>query len=362
MFLIEVTLFVLLALFSNIGFANSNKTIDQKLFLGDCELPRDPIAGNGVSDLWLISCIDGSIGSEAVIFLGSPEKNFLWHHGDIYYGLHLLPYLSLHLKGSAFQQRVMNPDGDVQEYFYSDRDYAYLQIGNPVLNKYNFKVGELPLPFGVKFSKVMDSYRKNIDQSFWDSPRHSASLKYDTLTNFFWEIGVATDYYYEKIQDDSQETEGVITPEVEKSIQQAIEAMSLRTGYDIPALGGSRLLTSFYASKNGERRGGFGFVTVSAKGDITQFDWIRRFRSPNLRKFPFEQVVRFGYQSTWRSSSRWIVQFDDVRNKYRKGILGNDTQISKNIILRIATSLERNLEERFYRDQWQVLTGIEVQL
>jgi hypothetical protein len=348
--------------------AIDNKKIDQHFYTGECELPRDPIAGNGTSDLWLMTCLDLEAGEEATFASGAPYKNSVLDYGRAYLGFHFTSWLSIHSKGKIVRFRPMNLENEVKDYFFLKREYSVLKIGNPILNKYILSIGEQPQPFGINYSKVTEFYLSLQELSYWQSPKHSIVLTYDTQTNFFWDIGVATDYYYSKnknalLDESDPEYEHKFEEGNDHKLDVIAEALIARIGTDISALDGSRLMTSFYANKNGERRGGFGFVTVSSKGDITQLDWIRRFRTPDIREYPFEQIVRFGYQGNWRGGARWQVQFDDQRSISRMGILNHDIRIAKYSTARFGVMLKRNLLPfSEYLDEWFVTTGLEVHL
>jgi hypothetical protein len=339
----------------------NNRSIDQHFYSGNCELPRDPIAGNGTSDLWLMSCIDAHISSEGTFAAGDKRLNTLLDYGSGYVGLHLVSWLSLHAKGHVYRLRPMK-DGLAEETRLVDTDYAIARLGNPVLNKYWLSVGRNPLPFGIDYSNVVEFYQLFEDRSFWASPRHSLTLHYDTQTDFFWELGVASDRYIKaKDKEGKLEDETITQVEVDEEPENAI---AFRTGYDIAALTGSRLMGSFYAEESGVRRAAFGFVNVSRKGDTTQFELIRRFLSPHIGEFPFEQLVRFGYEGSWRDETRFHVQFDDNRFVYRMGTIGHDWRLWDYFMIRLNIMMHRDLvvEDRRYKDQWYTTLGLEAHL
>lgn len=236
------------------------------------------------------------------------------------------------------------------------------------------------MPFGVNHSNLVEFYQFFEDATFFASPKHSAILHYDTQTDFMWELGVATDRYAQDPntarRDPGEETSeqvpevGAGLPEEEESIdaveqgKEPEEALTFRSAIDIAALTGSRIMGSFYGAESGVRKIGFGFVNRSRKGDLTQFELIRRYRYPDIRKGPYEQLIRFGYEGSWRSQSRWLVQFDDNRFLYRMGAIGHDVRFWNHILLRLNVMMRRDLQslDTRLRDQWYTTIGMEVRL
>ncbi len=365
---IKILLISLPLLWPSYVLAQDNRRIDRHFYFGECELPRDPLAGNGISDLWLMTCLNLDAGEEGIFYSGRPEKNVTLEYAHSYLGFHFTNWFSVHAKGRGIRFRPMNQEHEVEKFYLLQREYVFARIGNPVLNKYIFSVGEQPQPFGINYSELPEFYKLFQDTKFWRSPRHSMILSYDTQTNFFWDVGIATDFFHEKaenarLSDNDPAYDDELADEDGSQLDKIAEAVVMRAGTDISALDGSRLMASFYADTDGVRRGGLGFVTTSIKGDVTQLDWIRRFLSPDIRKYPFEQIVRFGYQGAWRKGTRWGVQVDDHRGKSRMGIVNHDMAFSRFSHIRIGAMLRRNLlPDAEYLDQWFVTSGLEVRL
>ena len=134
------------------------------------------------------------------------------------------------------------------------------------------------------------------------------------------------------------------------------DAAVVRMAYDIPALDGSRMLVSFYGDRKEERRVGFAFINVSVKNDLTHFEFVRAYRYNGDAPQEADQLLRIGYVGAFRSSSRWVAAYDDVRNDYRLGVLGQDFQFKSNFSVRLGLGYRKG-ERPDVESRWFFATG-----
>ena len=316
---------------------------DSRFQLGTCELPVDPLVNR--DDLWWHACAKARYGWETVFVGGAPDENGRVRYADGYLGLHVNRYVSLHGRGLV---RHYMPDTELSESLaYEEPDLAVIQFGNPAFHKFRFLTGRMRLPFGIDYAPIMESYRLTEDRSFWDSPKHGAQLTYDNLRDVTLDTAIGTDEFSEHARDLPKD-------EVRRAI-------SARAATDFPALDGSRLLFSGYWENDGPRKFGFGFVTISRRSDLTQFEWIRLMRAPTLRLAESDQMFRVGYKSAFRNRARWVIQYDDIWRKRRSFIFGHDLELHRHLLMRIGLTFQKQLVDPIDH-RYLYLAGLEARL
>lgn len=325
-----------------------------RLMFGDCELLEDPESAKDA--LGLLACVKGAVGVEVTSVSGTPDENSWLKYGRLYGGLFVTEWISMQARGRF---RLVEPLGDrVRENHDADMEYAAVQVGNPALHPVRLSVGRLPLPFGIDKSSATEHYQSFENRAFWASPRHGAFLTFDNMRSTTLEAGYAyngltKEHVKGVAQDDA--AGGVLVKEP------FIQAASLRIMTDFAALDGSRLLLSGYGESTGARRVGAGFLTVSAKEDLTLFEMVRLLPTPDGYDEDFDQLIRIGYTGSWRNETRWVVQFDDERYHARRGLLGHDARIYGNFVLRLAVSYHKS-ETGDGQRRWFVTSGMEARL
>lgn len=332
------------------------------VMFGYCELAADPQTAPDRDRLGLLLCLKGNVGAEVTSVSGAPEENSWAKYAKLYGGLFLTEWLALQARGDLL---VIEPLGDkVMEDRDLRTDYASLQIGNPALHMLRLTAGRMRLPFGIDRSAATEHYRSFENRSFWDSPRYGGYLTIDNMVSTTLEVGYGTDQLSNSIRDaEKSEVEGSVNEQPEGSGAEISknQAASVRFMTDFAALDGSRLILSGYGESEGERRFGAGFLTVSAKDDLTLFEFVRIVPSPFVDDGRFQQLLRLGYIGSWRSDTRWIMQFDDERHVFRRGMLGHDARIYGNFALRLAISYHKSEAGDDLR-RWYVTSGLEASL
>lgn len=314
------------------------------LLFGDCVLANDPGTAAGKEALPpFVGCVRGKLGAEITTVSGAPEENSWARYGTLNTSAFFSEWVALH---GQFRGRQVLPLGDDSVPFVEQRaDNATVQIGNPALHPAWVNIGRMRLPFGLDLSEAPERYRLYEDRRFWRSPEQGVAVSFDNVENFHIDLGYAAD----RKQKDAEEP------------QPKIQAASFRLMADLSALDGSRIVASGYGENKGVRRVGLGFLTVSRKNDLTQFEFVRFQSTPDGRAEPFRQLLRLGYVGSWRANSRWVAQFDDQRLDFRAGTLGTDLLLFGHAIFRFAGSY-RKFEDGTKRQRWTVTSGLEARL
>lgn len=318
------------------------------VMLGDCELVRDPESAESRRDLMLNVCLRGNVGSEMTFVSGTPEENHWLRYANAYGGLFISPWASFQARGKVRDTMPIGTDTaeDLNRYM----DYAALTLGSPVIHHTRLTAGRIRLPFGIDRTEAPESYQQKENRAFWDSPQDGAYVTFDEMRNLRLDLGYATN----ELVDDT-----VTDPLVGQ--KEEIRAGSARLMVDFSALDGSRLVFSGYGENHGVRRMGAGFVTVSRKSDMTLFEFVRRLSTPSGDDAPFEQLLRLGYASAYRNDARWVVQFDDERFRFRRGIVAHDVLIYGHFDVRLGITYQKSETGDGLR-RWYVTTGLEGRL
>lgn len=318
------------------------------VMFGSCELARDPETALGRDDLGFNACFKGNAGSELTFVSGTPEENFWLRYANVYGGLFVTPWMSVQARGKMRDLLPLGTEvkGDLDRY----TDYAAMTLGSPVVHHTRLTAGRIRLPFGIDRTEATESYQMAENRTFWDSPPDGAYVTFDEMRNLRLDLGYATN---ELVNDT------VTSPIVGK--KEELRAGAARLMVDFSALDGSRLVFSGYGENHGVRRIGAGFVTVSRKSDMTLFEFVRRQSTPSGKAAPFEQLLRLGYVGAYRNDARWVVQFDDERFRFRRGLLAHDILIWDHFDVRLGVTYQKSENGDGLR-RWYVTTGLEARL
>lgn len=324
---------------------------EQRLVMvGRCELVADPV-DDGHRPPSVLGCVKGAAGGEVVFVSGTPEENYWLKYGHLYGGLFITEWVSLQARGYA---RQAVPLGDLGlEERDVDTDYVALKVGNPATHAVRLTAGHVRLPFGVDRSDVVETFKWREDRRFWSSPEHGAYVTLDDHRSLQVDIGYGTDVWTDRAAE--------VTAPVAPVDQPVVQAGSMRVMSDFAALDGSRLVLSGYGQSNGVRRMGMAFVTVSAKEDLTLFEFARRLATPGGQTEPFNQLLRLGYVGAWRGDTRWVVQVDDERARFRRGLVGYDAKVYEHALLRLGVAYQKS-ETGDGQRRWYVTYGLEARL
>lgn len=338
--------------------ARADTSIEQPhVMLGRCELRLDPATAAGKEELGFLVCIKGAVGVEVTSVSGTPDENSWMKYAHLAGGLFVTEWVSLQARG-RFRDR--EPLGDLVT---EDRDleteYVVVQVGNPALHPVRLTAGRIRLPFGIDRTGATEQYQAFENRTFWDSPPHGGYVTIDNLRATTLEIGAATNALVDR--KDPEKSSATVDAAGEIVEEPLVQAASVRIMTDFAALDGSRVLLSGYGESSGVRRMGAGFLTVSAKDDITLFEFVRRMATPDGSSGNFDQLLRIGYTGTWRDDTRWVVQFDDERHRFRRGMLGHDARVYDHFTLRLAVSYHKS-ETGDGQRRWYVTSGLEARL
>jgi len=314
----------------------------KQMYFGTCDLPQDPYSNR--DELWWISCATGRAGYETNFAIGDPDLNGRVKHANGYLGLHVSRYLSLHGKGMI--RESIPDDHTLQANKDARPELGVIGLGSPAFHKMRLLAGFTSLPFGVDESNVVESYQLTEDRSFWGQPTHGAVFTYDNLRDLLFEIGAGSNEW--------RKDDAVRLPRT--------RAIASRLMFDIPALDGTRLLFSGQWQDTGQRRFGFGFVTVSTRSDLTQFEFVRFMPRPTLSAAPARQLFRVGYESAFKDSTRWVVQYDDQWRETRSFIIGRDIRFFEHLEMRLAGWYRRVFTGAEEARQWYLTAGLEARL
>ncbi len=348
-----------LALLTCLALATVAKAADEPrqpfVMFGTCELARDPETAAGAPDLAFNACVRGKVGSEITFVSGTPEENSWLRYADLDGGIFVTPWLSFQGRGKYRQILPMGKDAVASRDLYTD--YATVTVGNPVLHHTRLTAGRLRLPFGLDQTEATQYYQSAENRAFWASPEQGGYVTLDDMRNLRLDIGYSSTEIREKNQPD-QEAVSVASGNLKDPI---VRATAARLMVDFSPLDGSRLVFSGYGENHGVRRMGIGFVTVSRKSDMTEFEFVRRLATPSGSDAPFEQLLRVGYVGAFRGDTRWVVQFDDERFRFRRGMLGHDIEMWKHFDFRLGVTYQKS-ESGDGDRRWYVTSGLEAKL
>jgi len=229
-----------------------------KLYWGACSFASDPADTSKNAKAYPVVCLKPKISSSILIREDRDEKYTL-HYSDIYAGVHLHRYLSAHGEWQKF--RVSNLENSVHDETYTDYSItkkAFVQLGNNAVSKVRLAAGKMPMPFGLNYQVLPEIFNQVIKKDhYWDAPEWVGKLTIDNLVSSQYDVAYAID-------KKNKDGEGSKTEDGD-----VLRAVSARMMFDIGALAGFRVILSGYGEKQGQRRMGVGFFTISENGDAT---------------------------------------------------------------------------------------------
>lgn len=332
---------------STAGLA-AEATKQPSVMFGTCDLAVDPESPAGRDALDFNACFRGNVGSEITFVSGTPDENSWLRYANLYGGVFVTPWMSFQARGKMRDILPLGTDAKEDKNRYTE--YATLNLGSPVIHHTRLTAGRVRLPFGIDRSEATEFYQSMENRTFWDSPPDGAYVTFDEMRNLRLDLGYASNELV---------NETVTDPLLDEKAE--IRAGSLRFMVDFSALDGSRLVFSGYGENHGVRRMGAGFVTVSRRSDLTQFEFVRRLSTPSGDEAPFEQLLRVGYVGAYRNDARWVVQFDDERFRFRRGIVAHDILIANHFDVRLGVTYQKSETGDGLR-RWYVTTGLEGRL
>ena len=319
---------------------------DNPIFhLGICELKEGSEATAASISSNFDICLNGRAGGQFSYVSGNSKENFVTSYATGTSSLHVTEYLSLFAEG--YTRRRFTFDDTREEEIRSNSDMLLMRVGNAALHGYSFAAGKFRAPFGIGISEASQSYLFYADDFHWKTYDFGTWVTWDDLKNIFLDASLVT----ETVPKGKSERE---------ELQESGDwGGSLRLGYDFSAIEGARLVGSLYGQKNGLRRTGVGFINVNSRGDTNWVEFVRTRSSPDGKQTPFRQVIKFGYQSSWRNASRWSVNIEEDRGLQRLGEIAHHISFFKHAEFNLGILMRRSLSSP-YNDRWHATSGIEV--
>ncbi len=326
--------------------SNQAQGDDDPIFhLGICELREGGEAtAESISTKFDI-CLNGRAGGQFSYVSGNSKENFVTSYAEGTGSLHVTEYFSLFAEG--YRHRRFTFDDTSTETIESDSKMLVARIGNAALHGYSLTAGKFRSPFGIGIKDASQSYQYLSDEYHWSTYDFGAWVTWDDLKNIFFDAS----FVNESVPEGRAERE--------KLIESGDWGGSVRLGYDFSAIEGARLIGSIYAQKNGLRRTGVGFINVNSRGDTNWVEFVRTRTTPDGKVTPFRQIIKFGYQSVWRSASRWSVNIEEDRGLHRLAEFAHHISFFKHAEFNLGIMMQRTLASPYY-DRWHATSGIEV--
>lgn len=268
------------------------------LAMGVCQLPDDGVAY--IRAMSGVVCVRARASEDVGVAPGSGEGAVKVVAGSGSIGIHFSPLLAIQGQGSIRGTSRFNgaetgwsllPEGITRR-----GDHLVLRIGNPALHSFRATLGDQRLPFGIDANPADDLWLVAEDRIYWGSVARSAVLTFDNLI-------------------DAELNVGLSTAGLDKS---SPPRLSARLMYDLSFFERARLVMSI-AEDSGVRRYGFGFVSTSRSGDITQFEVTRLNAPDEVLDAGFRRLFRFAVDAADRS---WWFVYDEDRLRTQSLLAG----------------------------------------
>lgn len=312
--------------------------LSASVLVGDCRLDSDPRMELGPP----IVCLKAALELNAISRSVDPRR-FSLSEGEMYLGLHATSRLSLHARGRAVQ--LTDHDAQKSREALTTRS-SYIAFGNPALDRWQILAGQFYLPFGLDYSPTMPIYRELYRRRFfWRTAKPSVSFSYGDLAGTKLELSWADDAGW-----------GLFDKTAEMPA-----AFAGRFSSDLSALGGTRLILSYFKDAEGLRKMGFATLNVSSKGSVTSFEWLRYKDKYHAGRYPFHQMIRFGHNSAFIKKTRWVFEYEDDLELYFLTQLGHDMQVGGSALFRMNLGYYRSRFED-EENHWIFALGMRAEL
>lgn len=268
------------------------------LALGVCQLPDDGVAY--IRTMSGAACVRARASEDIGVLPGSGEGAVKVVAGSGSIGIHFSPSIAIQAKGSIRGTSRFNgeeagwtllPEGITRR-----GDHLVLRIGNPALHVFRATLGDQRLPFGIDANPADDLWLVTEDRIYWGSVTRSAVLTFDNLSDAELDVGLSIN-------------------DLDKSNPPRLSA---RLMYDLSFFERARVVMSV-AEDSGIRRYGFGFISTSRSGDITQFEVARVNGSDQILDAGFRRLFRFAVDAADR---HWWFVYDEDRLRTQSVLAG----------------------------------------
>ena len=278
------------------------------LALGVCQLPDDGVAY--IRSMSGTACVRARASEDVGVAPGSGEGAVKVVAGSGSIGIHFSPFLSIQAQGNVRGTSRFNgaetgwsllPEGITRQF-----DHLVLRIGNPALHSFRATLGDQRLPFGIDANPADDLWLVAEERIYWGSLTRGAVLTFDNLIDAELDVGLST----EDLEESSP------------------PRLSARLMYDLSFFERARLVMSI-AEDSGVRRYGFGFISTSRSGDVTQFEVVRLNAPDQVLDSGFRRLFRFAVDAADRS---WWFVYDEDRLRTQSVLAGYRYFLPSNII------------------------------
>lgn len=330
------------------------------LFFGHCNLPFDPLKEQEKIDSSYFTCVRGNafvdgfyIPAKTVGVSGRVEAKASTHYGTNH--ALFLDYYHEHI-GSNHYGEVRATREDVL-------DTAAYQFGNPSRNEFRFIVGKQKPAFGINRYPETIGLNQMFDPRYmWGSPELGLNLIYDTQKRaqfeFNWISGDSTHLF----KGDARN-----------------HFFASRIMYDFSLNGSTRSIFSIMVKKSGEKRLGFGIVSIGPNQNSFQAEWIRHYTSlsdslgsvvrstvngstEGLNSSSYLQLIRLSYQDSPARTVRTSFLFDDLSFHYRLYAFGLAFNLPlKGSLARLLIAFRQDATG-LKKNRWILGTGVGFQL
>ncbi len=293
------------------------KPTEYFLLHGNCKLPLDP--NNDIDRIRsaVFTCSKGTATIDGVFIpnqtVGLAER--FDFHTSIHYGLTHALFFETYFEQIASHVKDELPysrDEEIQTLAY--------QFGNPATDRFRAIVGQQRPAFGInQFPNI--ALNQILDPRYiWGLSDPGINLIYDNQKEAQVEFQCTVEQDYRYL---SNHLRGQVSD----------YSMSSRFMYDFSVLGGTRAAFSILAKKSGEKRLGFGLISIGPNQNRFQAEWVRIYASLSNSLIsavtgtlansteglnsPYQQLVRFAYEDPPGQAVQNIFLFDDVAFQYR---------------------------------------------
>lgn len=290
--------------------------------------------------------LDLRIRAEYFAWENDLEKSQYGKFAEIRGSFFFSELISIHLK--SIGEAIKTSEDDWRRAYFTKMFVA--QIGSLGFSQIRFYVGRAQLPFGLNEPVIKGCFQTQFARDLYDSPKNVAVLSWDNKTNLNVDIGgaVSSSKKLNRAYDST-----LMRPEE--------KAVSLRFIYDFEILGSTRSVVSIFAHNDGRRRWSLGLLTIGQQKEETHIDIVREISSPDGRRDPFRQRIRFGYKGAIQNKARWSFELDDEIDVITVGGLHYELNIFSYLWYSQGIGYRRLLDES-QKKGWMVFFGLGTQL
>ncbi len=221
-------------------------------------------------------------------------------YGGGRFSFFLNQWMSATTSGSVHRQKFYSPVSENNIYDAVSTD-AFVQFGNTSLHRHRIAMGRFEMPFAVRKKTASPLFWNWTDEAHWKTYNQSLLYTYDNFKDAIFQLGLSED-------NDNR-----------------ARMLLVNYIYDISALEGIRIKTSFLSDDQVRRRFALGIINLNRRRDEIHFEWIREFVLYSEQDVsPFKQIIHFAFQSPIEFQSRWRAEIQDELKIQRHVIVEYD--------------------------------------